>query len=586
MSIKKGIKTVYKTLVPLKPRVYIRARFDFYKYKLYHFTRKFIRYKFIENYHAPSILNHVAQFTKKPSFSFIILDLSGAADHTPLLNSLKRQLYNYFELIVPVTAANKERLADLFAKAGLKATFVEQDSTDLSALLKQAKGTYTGILYAQDELTRGSIYELANSIVHNKVADFIYTDDDKFIKPKKYILPNYKPDYSPVNLLSQNYIGNLSVFNTNLVQSLLAEEPLQDAEHYDLILKIVERTDQITHIPKVLYHQRISQLEEAPTANESTKKTVERALRRRGIEAEVLETSHAGIFRIKRKINGNPLISIITPFKDKPELLKMCLDSILSLSTYQNFEFIGISNNSTQPETFALMKEYSEKDSRIKFYEKNIPFNFSTLNNYAAEEIAKGEHLLLLNNDIEIITPGWMEALLEYSQLSEVGAVGAKLYYPNDEIQHAGVIVGLGGAAGHSHKMHHRRDYGFNGRLHIAQNLSAVTAACLMIKKKAYFEVEGLEEENLKVAFNDVDFCLKLREKGFQNIFTPYCEAYHHESISRGVEDTKEKLARFNHEMDYLKKRHRLILSSGDPYYNPNLTHFYEDFSIGFSKVL
>lgn len=582
MSIKKYIKTVYKAVVPLKPRVYIRARFDFYRYKLYHIYRIFIRYSFVENYNSKVVAREISSFTHKPLISIVMPSFSELPENYRTLTSLNRQFYTHYELIVPVSS-NKSMASSMLNKAGIKKIiFTEEDQPDLTILLKKATGDYVGILYPKDELTRGCLYEIAKKINESSF-DFLYSDDDKFIKPRKYILPNYKPNYSPLNLLSQNYISNFVLFRNEFLQPLLAEAPLQDSQQYDLILRATEKTDKIYHFPNVLYHQHLSFAESPQQNPKLLQKTIERALLRRKIDATVLPTSHKDIFRIKRTLLATPLISIITPFKDKPEILKVCLDSILKFSTYQNFEFIGISNNSTQPETFALMKEYSEKDSRIRFYEKNVPFNFSTLNNYAVE-IAKGEQLILLNNDIEIITPDWMEALLEYSQLPDVGAVGAKLYYPNDMIQHAGVIVGLGGVAGHSHKMHHRRDYGFNGRLHIAQNLSAVTAACLMVKKKSYLEVNGLEEENLKIAFNDVDFCLKLKERGYQNVFTPYCEAYHHESISRGVEDTPEKIARFNKEMDYIKTRHQQIIAEGDPYYNPNLTPFYEDFSISFSK--
>jgi GT2 family glycosyltransferase len=272
-------------------------------------------------------------------------------------------------------------------------------------------------------------------------------------------------------------------------------------------------------------------------------------------------------------------VSIIIPFKDKPELLRQCLDSILDKSTYSHFEIIGISNNSTELETDRLMRHYEKLDSRIKFQEYNIPFNFSAINNYAVR-FAKGEHLVLLNNDIEIISPDWIEALLQHSQRPEVGAVGAKLYFPNDTIQHAGVIIGIGGVAAHSHKYSPRESAGYYFRPKIIGNISAVTAACLMVKKSIYEEVGGLEEKHLKVAFNDVDFCLRLREKGYLNIYTPYCEAYHHESISRGYEDTPEKKIRFAAETRYMKKRHAEILKRGDPYYNPNLTLDSEDFRI------
>lgn len=225
------------------------------------------------------------------------------------------------------------------------------------------------------------------------------------------------------------------------------------------------------------------------------------------------------------------------------------------------------------------MKQLAAKDSRVKFYEYNVEFNYSDINNHAVYTYAKGEHILLLNNDIEVIEPSWIEAMLEHSQRESIGCVGAKLYYPNDMIQHAGVIIGLGGFAGHSHKMSNRNDQGYFNRLNAVQNLSAVTAACLMVKTSLYKKVGGLDTENFKIAYNDVDFCLRILELGYYNLFTPYAQLYHHESISRGYEDTDEKKARFENEKKALFERHKNILQNGDPYYNKNLTLDREDFT-------
>ncbi|MEN8304669.1 MAG: glycosyltransferase, partial [Campylobacterota bacterium] len=252
----------------------------------------------------------------------------------------------------------------------------------------------------------------------------------------------------------------------------------------------------------------------------------------------------------------------------------------LEKSTYQKFEIIGISNNSEDPEIFQLMAELEQKDSRISFYEYNVEFNYADINNHAVKTYAKGEHVLLLNNDIEVISSDWIEAMLEQSQREDVGCVGAKLYYPNDTVQHAGIIIGLGGYAGHSHKMYSRYNPGYFNRLNVVQNLLAVTAACLMIKKSIYLEVNGMDDVKFKVAYNDVDFCLRVYKQGYLNIFTPFAEMYHHESISRGYETTPEKIARFQTEKDALYSRHKDILDNGDPYYNPNLTLDTEDFSI------
>jgi GT2 family glycosyltransferase len=349
----------------------------------------------------------------------------------------------------------------------------------------------------------------------------------------------------------------------------------------------LERTDRIGHISKILYHSR--RIPSLPVSEESTyiyeaeKKALENAMKRRNIKAEVLYGKDPGTYRVRYEIKTSkegrpPLISIIIPFKDKPELLDICVNSILDRSTYQNYEIIGISNNSDESATYDMMRILEEKDARVCFYEYNEPFNYSAINNHAVQHYAKGDHIVLLNNDIEIISPDWIEAMLEFSQRADVGAVGAKLYYPDDTIQHAGVILGIWGLAGHSHKHYKKESSGYFNRLNIIQNLSAVTAACLMVKKNIYDDMKGLNEEKLKVAFNDVDFCLRIREKGYLNVYTPYCEAYHHESISRGADDRSEKIERARSEIEYMKNRYNEFLKNGDPYYNKNLSLHNEDF--------
>jgi GT2 family glycosyltransferase len=543
------IKKIIKKIVPLKIRIKLREKLEGYQYGFYKLSRSFNKYKFEESYDNQVVVAEIENFKRKPEISIVIPFIENSSGYDAV-ESLKKQLYKNIELLMAT------------------------EPVSINDLLFSAKGEYVGILYAKDELASGAIYELVKLILE-KEPDIIYTDNDFFQSKNKYINPNYKPDFSPFALLSKNYINDFCLFKTKILQAVLSQQPLKNCEHYDLILKMVENTEKIEHIPKVLYHTYWG--DQSECLKEERKKTVEQALKRRSITGELVETSFEDIIRVKRRIEGNPLVSIIIPFKDKPELLTMCLDSVLNRSTYKNYEVIGISNNSKEDRTFERMKHYSKKDARIRFYEHNIPFNFSTLNNFAVSKI-NGEQLILLNNDIEIISPDWIEALLEYSQLPEVGVVGAKLYYPNNKIQHAGIIMGIRGLAGHSHKLADRKEYGYQGRLNITQEISAVTAACLMVKTSLYKEAGGMDEK-LSVAYNDLDFCLKIQEKGFKNIFTPYCEAFHHESISRGVEDTPEKIQRLNFEMDYIKNRYKKIVAAGDPYYNINLTLEREDFS-------
>ncbi|HWZ21909.1 MAG TPA: glycosyltransferase [Cytophagaceae bacterium] len=568
------IKDILKKIIPLQIRIKLRDRLNASEHALHRAYKFFVGYKFSKKYDEKYILSEINEFPRKPLISIVILN----PGQTTIFNTLEtvyNQFYTNIELIV--VADKKEALE--FTK---KNTIAYQNiSGNLNDMLLKATGEYIGILYAPDELTLDALYELTKTIL-GKSPDVLYTDNDTFYKKDRYINPNYKPDFSPFTLLSQNYIDNFCLFKTTFLRGFLSDEPLENIEHYDLILKATEKTNKIVHLPKILYHKYVGPYlannTVSPYENGSQKRTVEEALKRRTIKAELIKTPFKNIIRVKRTIEGNPKVSIIIPFKDKPDLLDVCLKSIVNLSSYQNFEIIGISNNSVEEKTFALMERYSAKDSRIVFYENNIPFNFSTLNNFAVSK-AKGEQIILLNNDIEIISKDWIEALLEYSQLKEVGVVGAKLYYPNNKIQHAGIIIGLRGLAGHSHKMADRADLGYQGRLNVVQNISGVTAACVMLKKQLYLEVGGLEEK-LKVAFNDVDLCLKIQEKGYMNIFTPYCEAYHYESITRGVEDSFEKIARIHFEMNYIKNRYRKILEEGDPYYNLNLTDKYEDFSV------
>jgi GT2 family glycosyltransferase len=301
-------------------------------------------------------------------------------------------------------------------------------------------------------------------------------------------------------------------------------------------------------------------------------------LKRRNIDAKVLDGYQPFFYRVRRKIVDPSLVSIIVPFKDQPEMLKTCFQSVLQHSTYTNFELIGVSNNSRRLETLTEIKRLARQDSRVRFEVFNEPFNYSRINNFAVRR-AFGEHLVLMNNDIKIISPDWIEALLEHSQRPEVGAVGGKLIYGSNKVQHAGLIIGIAGFAGHAHRHIHRDLPGYMSRLKLIQNVSAVTAALLMVKKDLYLDLGGLEEENLSVALNDVDFCLRLRQRGLLNVYTPYCEAYHYESASRGYETTPEKKARFRREVTYFRKKWQKLLTTGDPYYNPNLSLKREDFA-------
>lgn len=458
-----------------------------------------------------------------------------------------------------------------------------------NAALALATGDYLAFLDHDDELTVDALYHVVKAI-NEYNPDLIYSDEDKLSLEDYHLEPHFKPDYSPDLILSTNYICHLSVYRKALLDQVAeggsyVREGFEGSQDYDLVLRALDHTDRIYHIPRILYHWRMipgstaARYDSKDHAWEAGRRAVEDALRRRGIAGAALPGPYPGAYRVKRTIQGQPLISILIPFHDQPDLLRLCLDSILEKTTYPHFELLGISNNSVALETFAVMERYAAADRRIRFLRHDAPFNYAAINNFAAAQTT-GEHLLLLNNDMTVITPDWLESLLEHSQRPEVGVVGAKLYYPDDTIQHGGVIVGVGGIAGHAHKNFPRHHPGYFMRLGLIQNLSAVTAACLMVKKSLYTLVGGMDEQHLAVAFNDVDFCLRLRERGYLNIYTPYCEVYHHESKTRGYEDTPQKQQRFTKEIAYMRKRHAAILQSGDPYYNPNLPLDRDDFGM------
>ena len=455
-----------------------------------------------------------------------------------------------------------------------------------NAALGMARGEFVALMDHDDELTPDALYEMARAIGESG-ADFIYSDEDKIDHGGRFCEPHFKPDFSPDTLLSQNYISHLGVIRRSLADATGGfAEGTDGAQDHDLYLRVAEMTDRIEHVPKVLYHWRkvpgstASAFSEKSYAQEAGERVIASAMERRGVEAEVTRGLQPGTYRVRRLIAGEPLVSIVIPFRDKPELLNLCIGSILKKSSYTNFEIVGISNNSREKATERAMERWAAASPRIRFIRHDVPFNYSGINNFAVREHAQGEHVILLNNDIEIIAGDWIENLLQFSQRPDVGAVGGKLLYPDGRLQHAGIILGIGGVAGHSHKYFDRRDPGYFARPQIEQNVSAVTGACLMVKKNLYHEVGGLDENNLRIAFNDVDFCLRLREKGYLNVYTPYCEAWHHESISRGQEDTPEKQERFRQEVLYMMDRHQATLTDGDPYYNPNLTLEHENFML------
>lgn len=450
-------------------------------------------------------------------------------------------------------------------------------SDNTNECIKMAIGDYIALFDHDDLLHPSALFEMAKAI-EEKNADFVYTDEVTFVgKTSNITIYNYKPDYSPDTLRSYNYICHFTAFSKELLDKVGGFNREYDgSQDYDLILRLTEKAQNIIHIPKPLYFWRshkasvASDVSAKPYVVDSAKRALSAHLERLGLVGTVGDAVVPTTYKIQYDIIGEPLISIIIPNKDHTDDLEKCLNSVYTKSTYKNFEVIVVENNSTETETFEYYENAKNKYNNFRVITWESGFNYSAINNFAAKQ-AKGEYVLLLNNDIEVITPDWIEQMLMFAQRYDVGAVGSKLYYDDDTIQHAGVIVGLGGVAGHSHKYFNRENPGYMARAVIAQNLSACTAACLLVKKSVYDQVGGLDEE-YAVAFNDVDFCMSIRKAGYLIVFTPFSEFYHYESKSRGDENTPEKRARFNSEVFRFQDKWGAELKKGDPYYNPNLT--------------
>lgn len=457
-------------------------------------------------------------------------------------------------------------------------------SENTNACIEMATGDYIGLFDHDDLLHPAALFEVMK-VIDDENADFIYTDENTFSdKPDDAYCPHFKPDFAIDTLRANNYICHFTVFSRKLLKNVgLFRSECDGSQDFDMVLRLTEKAAKIVHIPKILYYWRAhknsvaSDVSSKPYVIEAAIKAVSDHLSRMNIEGEVVNSSIISTYKTNYKLNGYPLVSIIIPNKDHSEDLRKCINSIIEKSTYKNYEIIVIENNSETVETFKYY-DTLKTNSFIKIVQWEGKFNYSAINNYGFK-FSNGEHIILLNNDIEIITPNWIEEMLMYSQRQDVGAVGVKLYYEDNTIQHAGIGIGLLTLAGHYHRNFPRSHPGYMARLTYTQNVSAVTAACMMIRRNVFAEVNGLDE-GFEVAFNDVDLCMRIRKAGYLIVFTPYAEAYHYESKSRGYEDTHEKQQRFKGEVLRFQNRWRKELDKGDPYYNPNFTLDKEDFSI------
>ena len=513
-----------------------------------------------------------------------------------LVESVKAQTYPNWELCLSDGSGENSPLTSFLKslEAGderIKVAYNEQAlqiSENTNAGIEIATGAYIAFADHDDELTPHALFECVKALNKDRKIRLIYSDEDKMsMDGHKFFQPHFKPDYNPDLLCTVNYICHLFVVQREILDQVgTFRKEFDGAQDYDFIFRCVEAVDpsEIYHVTKILYHWRCHEDSTAENpesktyAFEAGKRAIEEHYHRTGIKAEVYQGEFLGLYRTRFLRDHDPLISIIIPNKDHIEDLKRCMDSIDQKSSYKNYEYIIVENNSTDEKTFQYYKDLEAENPKAHVVYWDKEFNYSAINNYGAT-FAKGEYILLLNNDTEIINETCLEELLGYCMRSDVGAVGARMYYEDDTIQHAGVVIGFGGIAGHCFVLQPRGTTGYCHRIICAQDYSAVTAACMLVKKSAFDEVGGLTEE-LAVAFNDIDFCMKLREAGYLIVYNPYAELYHYESKSRGLEDTPEKVARFNKEMQIFERRWPDILRNGDPYYNPNLTLKSQDFSL------
>lgn len=495
------------------------------------------------------------------------------------IESVLKQTYDNFEICVCDDCSTKSEVIEyekeLSKNKKIKVKFREENghiSRCSNTALKMATGEFIGLVDDDDLLSTNALEEAVSILNLYKNIDFIYSDNDKIDENGNRCDPYFKPDYAPDTLFSLNYLSHFNVIRKKTIEEVGGfRVGYEGAQDYDLYLRILEKTKNIYHIPKILYHWRMSKNSTALSTNKKNyafnagKKAIEDAIKRRNIEADVITRKNCDFYYVKYKLINKPLISIIIPTKDHADILKTCIDSVLE-STYQHYEILIVDNGSKESETKKLLQEYG-KNEKITIIECNCEFNFSYINNYAVEK-SKGDYLLLLNNDTEIITKDFLEQMVSYASQKHVGAVGAKLLYPDKTIQHGGVVLGLGGVASHVYLNESYKAKGIYGMLECPTNYGAVTAACLMVSKKKYLEVGGLNE-TLKVAYNDIDFNIKLLEKGYYNVFLPDVVLYHHESKSRGLDTTGEKYKRFLFESNYMYEKWKKYIER-DPFYNPN----------------
>ncbi|HEX2181593.1 MAG TPA: glycosyltransferase [Rubrobacteraceae bacterium] len=496
------------------------------------------------------------------------------------LDTVVGQVYSGWELCVCGEGYLGEDVKKLLSRYErlddrIRVAYAEKDAGTArlsNATLSAATGEFVNLLGHGDGLAPDALFEVVRLLQEHPEADLVYSDEDRIDEAGNRSDPHFKPGWSPDLLLSADYVSRLSVYRKSLLREIGGfREGFEGCEDYDLVLRATERTERIHHVPKVLYHRDVAPDSTGSRTVAGARRALSEALERRGLEGSVENGPLAGTFRTKLRVGGEPKVSIIIPTRDNVSLLKNCVESVERLTAYRNYEIIIIDNDSVDPATVEYLASL-----RHRVVPFRAAFNYSKINNLGVSE-ATGEYALLLNDDTEVISGGWLEAMLEHAQRPEVGAVGAKLVYPDGRIQHAGVLTGVGGSyspgvATHSHQFYSSNSPGYLGAVARVANYGAVTAACMLFRKRVFEEVGGLDEENLGVSFNDVDLCLRMRERGYSVVYTPYAELYHHESVSRGYKSNPA-------EVGYMIKRWGEKLAK-DPFYNPHFSRGSGDFSL------
>ncbi len=504
-----------------------------------------------------------------------------------MLQSVMNQTYTNWELCLADASDSKHsyvaKMCKDFAENDSRIRYKKLEknidiSQNTNRALEMVTGDYVAFLDHDDILHPCALFEDMLAI-ENHGADFIYTDELSFEGDiDKITVIHLKPDFAIDNLRAINYICHFTCVKKSILDEVGGfDSACNGSQDFDMVLRLTEKAQKIYHIREILYFWRVHPLSAAASVSNksycltSAVNALEKHFKRCNINASVMVSQKLkyGVYDVSYKINGKPLVSIIIPNKDHMGELKRCIDSILFKTIYDNYEIIVVENNSTEEETFEYYKEI-ERNSRIKIIEYKGEFNYSAINNFAVKE-AKGEYLLFLNNDTEVITASWVENMLMHAAREDVAAVGAKLYFPDFTVQHAGVVLGIGGIANHAHLFYDANNFGYMGRAMYIQDFSAVTAACMMIKKDKFLEAEGFDEKNFKVAYNDIDLCLKLRKLGYLNVFTPFAELFHDESKSRGRDDDGESKKRLEAESRSFEEKWGELIKAGDPYYHPYL---------------